>query len=437
MQTDIIFDNTLGMLFGIESEGFLTIDDGKNCYYAGEWLPGSGKLGCDGRADTVEYRSVPFIKMSNLKEDIKIALESHTMPDECKLIFAAHAENTQPRGRGHMPCGLHITYSVKDVELINVMENLYNNGKFQKYIEKRYPLNEIMKFEGEMGRKRRDCSHYGNYEDRAFQYRSSCSHGFNGIEYRVFSSCMSDMIAFDALVGSYMWFTWIYMWIHGQKKIHDFDTRFNIDPELTEIIKDYKMYIVGRNAFSTSCYNRTLETQFEPIRDSFKKISEVDICECLRTLSSSAREMEKHDIYTLIKANKKNGKKCCKKCLRTSCQCPVICSRCNNEYRRGTNMCEDCGTCHNCCQCVECSCGTTFTTESEYLEHTCNACGNCPEDIWCSCVVCSHCNTTVEEDDICNGCNVCNDCCSCIVCDTCGMQISELLHVCEEERSIV
>lgn len=414
------YDNTIGLLFGVESEGFITNDDGTNCYPAHDWLPGcSSPLGTDGRSDTVEYRSAPFIHIDTLKEDIIKRVLDVKLPKESKLMFypAAEYENSG-YGNNLMPCGLHISYSLNNNYFKYEGKDNILEGDIQDYVESKLPMELINEFEGKAGNRRRD-GNYGTYDYSPFSRRTPECNGYIGLEYRVLSSSMSDFRSFQAVLGMYIWLVWTYYWDFFSASVEEFHVKGNCNPVYTPTIQSYIKETMKYDMISNDMINEIIKSCYNGLKSEFKRMTGINITNSIRhimNLKQSKNGYRMNDIFDELKLKKNITEvaycaKCCRKSTRCDCKDP--CAKCNNTTYSGRL----CSCCHTCCECscIHCNCGTSFATQEAYNEHVCSICNRCRETGECTHRKCNVCDNMYDNEFICNNCesNCCDNCCAC------------------------
>ena len=420
VKSDFMFDNTIGMKWGLESEGFITINQGQNCFPASQWLPGTrSALGQDGRSDTVEYRSVPFVHIDTLTQDVIERVKAVSLPKESSLVFHPYAENRNENGSSGMPCGLHISFSLNNSLVKNSCMQYIRDNTYQNHIQRILPMSDINKLEGPSGKKRRSSSGYGRYSG-GFRRRSREYDGYEGVEYRVLSSSMSDYPTFSAVVGIYQWLSWSYMFnkLAMNLKHSDIAIKTKCNPALIPAIKTYYKAKGDSRILTPETRSYIAQSSTLLVREEFFYITGINIVRALdHVLSVMSRETgyQISDIYEVLSIPKKaTTAKYCTKCCRKSsyCYCKHPCATCQSTTYSG-RLCAVCSSCCS-CNCIPCrSCSTNYATRTEYNAHLCDVCNTCPSR--CGHFVCGRCNHTFIREFSCRNCRrYCENCCNCI-----------------------
>lgn len=382
-----------GLKFGIESEGFLTTDNsGYKTAYAEDWLNHHDLLGCDGRSDTVELRSDPIDNLHELEFNITNTLKyySECIPEDMNLIFAPYAEATT---QSKMPCGLHITFTINKEEFHEGLSVLYDNGRFIKFIESKFPLNGVVSIiEGNLGKERRECSNYGGYRygslyTKQFKQEDTYNKYDFGYEYRVFSSCLSNKDLFFKLVNDYMFLTFIYLYNYFYNNIPSFKSNSNIfRRDLTKAILDLKKDIVNKNIFDM--YEILKNRKYKVILDWWENdddsvghsYSILDSLNSKNLIDGMDKSKVLIDVYKAWEINKdySNTSSYCEECLRKYCECDGNgnCPDCGYHYCRCDYYCGECDR-------YDCICDQYCNICGEYTNGSCDCCHECDCEICC------------------------------------------------------
>lgn len=285
-------------MWGLESEGYLTNDNGDTCFYSYDWLGGTSEaLGSDGRDDTVEYRSEPFTYIGDMIEHITELLAEKRIPQNSMMIFHPYAYNDSEE----MPCGLHISMSwPKWRKSYSSLED--KTCDYKSYVENKIPMKLLKVIEGEAGEERREHSGYGvydGYDDIRIKWFSNTK----GLEYRVLSSCMSDFELFKAIVGTYMWISWVYWYQFMYKDSSDNRREKNFDKSLYE---EMTMFLgeTDNSSINNYCYINAIKNEsYSQIKEVFKNFSGLDIVECIEFINYRAEsgiELSRESMHDVL-----------------------------------------------------------------------------------------------------------------------------------------
>jgi hypothetical protein len=436
--------------FGIEIEGMLCKKDAGQpdlsklkCFYASDWIPSNtngARFGVDGRDDTWELATNPHTKVSDLINNIRdiIIPTKDWFPKESSILCGPffHNENrsgSTNRNRASSPCGLHISLSLPDKfnkVYKKIMYNRYTRGdSLYLFIQQLLPTSMLNNIEGNLGLFRRDCN-YGIYGNSPFREKSEHDDGFNGYEYRIFSSCADELL--EVYINVYLFISWIF-WSNYIYHYNNYSNReyfinnyLNGSITIMDLINTYYDFIIDLEGDSIiKLYNS----------DFFKNRDNVELYEffdnyfgvnkkiglCFTYLDSKYSDennkgiqyVDLLDAFSINYSLDNRKTDYCTKCLRVSNSDNDRCS-CRNYH------------CYHC--------GDNFSSASYMCQHGCNRCNDC-----CNCNSCERCGYRQNRCE-CSNCDVCGEyddhisCdCHCDICADCGEQFSDIArHVCPE-----